>query len=258
MTENRRELMIYQSEDGKSRVQVRLEDGNAWLTQQQIAELFEMTKQNVSLHIQNIYEDGELRKEATVKNYLTVRLEGIREVQRELEYYNLDMIFAVGYRVRSPRGVQFRRWASEQLKEFITKGFVLDDERLKGECPLLIETSLDSSISQTALAKLPESSLKQSIRQQAVAQLPESSQNRVYRKRAEIPLFVRRFFDMTASVLPQRGRIIVRFVAPLQGADCLTPVFRGLREYAPPPATLFTPVGGKTQILIKTAIYDRL
>jgi hypothetical protein len=132
MTDNNRELVIYQSEDGKSRVQVRLEDDSAWLTQQQIAELFETTKQNVSLHVQHIYEDGELQKEATVKYYLTVRQEGNREVQRELEHYNLDMILAIGYRVRSPRGVQFRRWASEKLKEFITKGFVLDDERLKG------------------------------------------------------------------------------------------------------------------------------
>ena len=132
MTENKRELVMYQSEDGKSRVQVRLEDGSAWLTQLQLSELFETTVPNVNMHIRNILRDGELSREATVKYYLIVRQEGNREVQRELEYYNLDMILAVGYRVRSPRGVQFRRWASEKLKEFITKGFVLDDERLKG------------------------------------------------------------------------------------------------------------------------------
>jgi hypothetical protein len=132
MTDNKHELVIYQSEDGKSRVQVRLEDGSAWLTQQQIAVLFETTKQNVSLHVQHIYEDGELQKEATVKYYWTGRQEGNRAVQRDWEHYHLDMILAVGYRGRSPRGVQFRRWASEKLKEFITKGFVLDDERLKG------------------------------------------------------------------------------------------------------------------------------
>lgn len=130
-----RDFLIYHSEDGKNSVQIRLENGTAWLTQQQMAELFEMTKQNISVHIQNIYEDGELTPEATVKYYLTVRQEGAREVQRKLEFYNLDMILAVGYRVRSPRGVQFRLWASEKLKDFITKGFVLDDERLKGEDP---------------------------------------------------------------------------------------------------------------------------
>ena len=120
---------MYQSEDGKSRVQVRLEDGHAWLTQQQIAELFESSKQNVSLHIQNIYEDKELQQDRVVKEYLTTAADGKRY---RVKYYNLDMILAVGYRVRSSHGVQFRRWASEKLKEYITKGFVLDDERLKG------------------------------------------------------------------------------------------------------------------------------
>jgi hypothetical protein len=126
-------FLIYQSEDGQSRVQVRLEDGNAWLTQLQLAVLFKTTVPNINIHIRNILDDGELTAEATIKDYLTVRLEGNREVRRRLEYYNLDMILAVGYRVRSPRGVQFRQWASEKLKDFITKGFVLDDERLKGD-----------------------------------------------------------------------------------------------------------------------------
>jgi hypothetical protein len=133
MLDNKRNLIIYQSEDGKSQVQIRLEDGNAWLTQQQIADLFETSKQNVSHHIQCIYDDNELQPERTVKSYLTVRQEGNREIKRELEYYNLDIILAVGYRIRSSRGVQFRQWASEKLKEFIEKGFVLDDSRLKGD-----------------------------------------------------------------------------------------------------------------------------
>jgi hypothetical protein len=129
---SKRELVMYQSEDGRSRVQVRLEDGNAWLTQLQLSELFETSVPNINIHVRKILQDGELSRKATIKNYLIVRQEGNREVQRELEHYNLDMILAVGYRVRSLRGVQFRRWASEKLKEFITKGFVLDDERLKG------------------------------------------------------------------------------------------------------------------------------
>ena len=127
------DFLIYQSEDGKSRVQVRLEDGTAWLTQLQLAVLFETTVPNINFHIRNILDDGELTAEATIKDYLIVRQEGNREVRRKLEHYNLDMILAVGYRVRSQRGVQFRQWASEKLKDFITKGFVLDDERLKGD-----------------------------------------------------------------------------------------------------------------------------
>ncbi|GHT30753.1 hypothetical protein FACS1894214_1210 [Planctomycetales bacterium] len=123
-------LVIYQSEDGKSQVQIRLEDGNAWLTQQQIADLFETTKQNVSLHILNIYSDKELDEHRVVKEYLTTAADGKKY---KVKYFNLDMILAIGYRVRSPRGVQFRRWASEKLKEYIEKGFVLDDARLKGD-----------------------------------------------------------------------------------------------------------------------------
>src|SRR5690606_178413 len=100
-------------------------------TQLEMADLFATTKQNISLHLQNIFEDGELREAATVKESLTVQIEGGREVQRPVTLYNLDAILAVGYRVRSPRGVQFRRWASTILKEYLTKGFAMDDERLK-------------------------------------------------------------------------------------------------------------------------------
>lgn len=125
------QLILYTTEDGGSKVSLRAEDGTVWLSQIDMAELFQSTKQNISAHIQKIYEEGELSKEATVKYHLTVRQEGTRSVSRNLEYYNLDMIMAVGYRVRSHRGVQFRRWATTTLKEYLIKGFAMDDERLK-------------------------------------------------------------------------------------------------------------------------------
>lgn len=125
------ELILYTSDDGKTRLQLRVEADSIWLSQMEIAELFQTTKQNVSLHAKNIFEDNELSLEATVKESLTVQTEGTRQVQRKLSYYNLDLILAIGYRVRSSRGVQFRQWASTHLKEFLLKGFVMDDERLK-------------------------------------------------------------------------------------------------------------------------------
>ena len=125
------EIVFYQGEDGRSRIQVRLDGGTVWLTQVLLAELFQTTKQNISLHIKNIFAEGELDPAATVKQYLTVQLEGSRQVRRAIDHYNLDVILAVGYRVRSHRGIQFRRWATEHLREYVVKGFVLDDERLK-------------------------------------------------------------------------------------------------------------------------------
>lgn len=113
------EIVLYTTEDGKSEIQLRAEQDTVWLSQLEIAELFDTTKQNASLHLKNIFEDGELSTEATVKESLTVQTEGDREVQRSLSLYNLDAILAVGYRVRSPRGVQFRRWASTVLKEYL-------------------------------------------------------------------------------------------------------------------------------------------
>lgn len=125
------DIILYQTEDGRTRLQVRLEDGTVWLSQAHMAELFQTTIQNISLHLQNIYDDSELARAATLKECLIVRQEGARQVQRRIEHYNLDAILAVGYRVRSHRGVQFRRWASERLREYLTKGFTMDDERLK-------------------------------------------------------------------------------------------------------------------------------
>ncbi len=124
-------LILYTTEDGRNRIQLRAEDQTVWLTQLEMAELFNATKQNISLHLKNLLEDGELDPAATVKESLTVQTEGTREVRRQVTLYNLDAILAVGYRVRSPRGIQFRRWASTVLKEYLLKGFVMDDERLK-------------------------------------------------------------------------------------------------------------------------------
>jgi len=126
------EIIIYQTEDGRSRIQVRLEDQTVWLPQALIAELFQTTPQNVTIHIKQIFEDGEQSEAATCKERLQVRQEGTRTVRRQIKYYNLDIILAVGYRVRSPRGTQFRRWATERLREYLVKGFALDDDRLKG------------------------------------------------------------------------------------------------------------------------------
>jgi len=124
-------LILYTTEDGQSRIQLRADNETVWLTQLEMAELFSATKQNISLHLRNIFADGELDTKATVKESLTVQKEGGREVRRPVTLYNLDAILAVGYRVRSPRGAQFRRWANTVLKEYLQKGFVMDDERLK-------------------------------------------------------------------------------------------------------------------------------
>jgi len=125
------EILLYQTEDGKTQLQVKVEEETVWLTQTQMAELFQTTKQNVSLHIKNIFHENELRPEATVKESLTVQSEGVRQVSRQVIYYNLDVIISVGYRVKSPRGTQFRIWATQRLREYIVKGFVLNDEALK-------------------------------------------------------------------------------------------------------------------------------
>ena len=129
--ENQSQLIIYQTESGDTKLDVRFQNETVWLSQQLMAELFQTTQQNVSLHIQNIYEEGELKREATHKDFLLVRNEGTRQVKRTVEYYNLDMIISVGYRIKSKVATNFRQWATQRLREFIVKGFVLDDERLK-------------------------------------------------------------------------------------------------------------------------------
>ena len=124
-------FVLYRTEDGNTRIECRFDHGTLWLTQAQIAELFQTTPQNVTLHLKAIFSEGELTEAATCKEYLQVRKEGKREVSRSLRHYRLEAILAVGYRVRSPHGTQFRQWATDHLKEYLIKGFVMDDERLK-------------------------------------------------------------------------------------------------------------------------------
>lgn len=125
------QFLVYRAEDGRLKLDVRLEDETVWLTQPLMAELFQTSQQNISQHVLNVYAEGELAVEATHKKFLSVRMEGRREVKRLLDYYNLDMIISVGYRVKSHVATRFRIWATQQLTEFIRKGFLLDDERLK-------------------------------------------------------------------------------------------------------------------------------
>lgn len=126
------EIIIYEGDGGKPRIEVRMSGETVWLTQAQLAELFDTTKQNVSLHIKNILEESELTRQSTVKEFLTVRAEGDRKVRRSVEHYNLDMIISLGYRVKSDIATRFRQWATARLREYIIKGFTIDDDRLKG------------------------------------------------------------------------------------------------------------------------------
>ncbi len=125
------EFLLYETEDGRTRVECRFSEDTIWLSQAMMAELFQTSPQNITLHLKALYAEGEVTSEATCKGYLQVRSEGERQVRRAVKFYNLDAILAVGYRVRSPRGTQFRRWATERLREYLVKGFALDDERLK-------------------------------------------------------------------------------------------------------------------------------
>ena len=125
------EFLLYETEDGRSRVECRFVADTLWLSQSGMAELFQTSPQNITLHLKALYAEGEITSEATCKSYLQVRSEGERQVRRTVKFYNLDAILAVGYRVRSSRGTQFRRWATERLREYLVKGFSLDDERLK-------------------------------------------------------------------------------------------------------------------------------
>lgn len=126
------QVIIYQSEDGETRIDVKFTGETVWLSQQQMADLYQSSRSNVVEHIKHIYEDGELDEESTCRNFRQVRQEGARQVAREIPYYNLDMIISLGYRIRSVIATHFRRWATERLKEYIIKGFTMDDERLKG------------------------------------------------------------------------------------------------------------------------------
>ena len=125
------ELLLFQTEDGQTRIDVRLVGETVWLSAGQIVDLFQRDKSTISRHIQNVYDEGELKQEATVAFFATVQTEGDREVTRDIEHYSLDVIISVGYRVKSHRGVQFRVWATQQLRDYLVKGFVLNDEKFK-------------------------------------------------------------------------------------------------------------------------------
>lgn len=129
--ENNSQIIIYQTENGQTKLDVRLENETVWLTQKLMAELFQTTVPNINMHLKSIFEEGELNEGATIKDFLIVQKEGIREVERTQKFYNLDAIISVGYRIRSTVATQFRIWATRHIREYIVKGFVLDDERLK-------------------------------------------------------------------------------------------------------------------------------
>lgn len=129
--DNGSEILFYQAADGQSRIRVRLEGDTVWLTQKLLAELFQVAVPTINEHIKNIYKEGELAQAATVRKFRIVQKEGSRDVQREVDFYNLDVILSVGYRINSQRGTQFRKWATQRLREYVVKGFAMDDERLK-------------------------------------------------------------------------------------------------------------------------------
>lgn len=129
--ENNTQFLLYKTEDGSIRVETRMHNETIWLTINQMTELFDVDKSGISRHLKNIYESGELDKNSTVAKFATVQNEGNRPIEREIEYYNLDAIISIGYRVNSIRGTHFRIWATQRLREYIIKGFTMDDERLK-------------------------------------------------------------------------------------------------------------------------------
>ena len=131
MSNKDNQIIIFTADDDTVSVDVRFDEETAWLSLDQMAELFERDKSTISRHIKNVYEEGELEHSATVAKFATVQIEGSRQVERQIEFYNLDVIISVGYRVKSLRGTQFRQWATKRLNEYIRKGFTLDDERLK-------------------------------------------------------------------------------------------------------------------------------
>lgn len=185
------EFILYTTEDGQTRIECRFEAETLWLSQALMAELFATTPQNITLHLKALYEEGELDEVATCKDYLQVRREGARDVQRKLKHYNLEAILAVGFRVRSTRGSQFRRWANTRLQEYLVKGFVMDDERLKN--PPVAGASAIPDYFDELLERIRD------IR---------SSERRMY-------LRVREIFSMAADYEP-KGKDVTRFFQTIQ------------------------------------------
>ena len=147
-------IILYQTEDGRTRIQCRLENETLWLTQALLADLFQKDVRTINEHLVNIFEEGELSREATIRKFRIVRTEGTREVTREIEHYSLPAILAVGYRVRSHRGTQFRQWATARLSEYLVKGFTMDDERLKNQ-PGRGQATPNSTNAQRAINRQP-------------------------------------------------------------------------------------------------------
>ena len=147
------EIIIYQNQEGNIHIDVRLEEETVWLTQAQLCELFQKSKATISEHIKNVFEEGELDAVATVRNFRTVQIEGGRSVEREIDYYNLDVIISVGYRVKSRQGTQFRIWATQRLKDYIIKGFALNDERFKSGNSMNYFNELQERIRQIRLSE---------------------------------------------------------------------------------------------------------
>ncbi|MCI5123538.1 MAG: cell filamentation protein Fic [Candidatus Electrothrix sp. AR5] len=150
---NSSELLIYQAPDGQIKIDVRLEDETVWLTQAHMAALFQVKPQNITMHLKNIYAEGELSNEATCKEFLQVQNEGSRQVKRKLKFYNLDAIISVGYRIQSQVATQFRIWATQRLKEYIVKGFVLNDDRFKSGNSMNYFTELQERIREIRLSE---------------------------------------------------------------------------------------------------------
>jgi hypothetical protein len=147
------EIILYTSSIGKIKIDVRLEDETVWLTQIQMAELFGKGRTTITEHIQNVYDEGELEQNPTCRKFRQVREEGIRRVKREIDYYNLDVIISVGYRVKSPQGTQFRIWATQRLKEYLIKGFALNDDRFKSGNSMNYFTELQERIREIRISE---------------------------------------------------------------------------------------------------------
>ena len=147
------EIIIYQNPDGNIKIEVRLEEESVWLTQAQLCALFQKSKATISEHIKNVFEEGELQASPTVRNFRTVQQEGSRAVERDIDYYNLDIIISVGYRVKSPQGTLFRIWATQRLKEYIIKGFALNDDRFKSGSSMNYFTELQERIREIRISE---------------------------------------------------------------------------------------------------------
>lgn len=149
--ENTSEILLYRTEDGRTEIQVTLQDETVWLSQAQMAELFQKSVPTINEHIKNAYDEGELDEKSTIRKFRIVQAEKKRKVTRTIDFYNLDVIISVGYRVKSHRGTQFRIWATQRLKEYIVKGFAMDDRRLAGGAPPTTLTSSSSAFGAFAL-----------------------------------------------------------------------------------------------------------